>query len=826
MKFLRNYFKKEYFGGAFLIVAAMVANLINFAFNAYLGRKLELSEFSLISLFGSFYSFANIGFGALGSVINYRGGFLIERYGVAASEAFLFYIQKKALMLSSIASVLWLLTIPFLAQYFHTANYLLFILFIPIWFFGFITAVNRGYISSKLQFGLLGGVIILEPVVKFLSAIFFVGSKVPSLIYLSIPIAIMSVFVATQFLLGRRKKKSLSNVEAKNAHIFPLKYLLTSLLAGLATLCFLSFDVILARHYLTPVQAGQYALISLIGKMVYFMSGLSSQFLVPLVSHYEGARKDSKKLFYKILGVSIVMTLAAFIPLGILSQFFAPLMFGAKVYPVLKFLPMFLLAMMAFSISGIFVGYYQVRRIYIFPIVAFLLSFVQIALISILHSGVSEIVAAMVISSAVNLSVMLVLHFNERLVKVIEFNLGDFVALFKKQTVADLADNKLNILIFNWRDTKHKWGGGAEAYLHELGMRWVAEGNSVTIFCGNDYANKRDEMVNGVRIMRRGGFYTMYVWATVYYVFNLRGKYDLVIDSENGIPFFTPLFCRKPIFLLIHHVHQEVFTKHLKFPFSQIARLIEGKLMPYVYREKQIITVSESSKKEIIKLGFVDSSDIKIVNPGIELSKFGKAKKTKNPSIVYIGRLKPYKNVEIAIKAFRKVVASYPHAVFHIAGEGESRESLVALSTQLGLSKSIIFHGKVSERKKAELLATSWVAVQPSMIEGWGITVIEANASGTPVIASNVNGLRDSIIDKKTGLLVRVKDVNEFAHAMLRTLDSKSFRAKITKSAYAWSKNFDWNKSANSFFMVIQNAVVSVGPRSSINIAVREKALQ
>ena len=798
MNIFKIFIKKHYFGGAFLIMSAMFANILNFVFNAYLGRTLTLADFGLLSLVGSFYAFSTIAFNSLSSVINYRAGFLIGRYGISAGNEFLKYMQKLSMIVAVIASFLWVVAIPLLASYFHTTNYFIFLLFTPVWLIGFHAFVNKGYVSSKLQFGLLGLLIIIEPLSKLLTTILLVSLHAREYSYIAIPVSIIGIFVTTKFILTKSRTKVL--VKRKSIVKFPIKYFLSSFLVGLSTLSFVSLDVVLARHYLTPEQAGQYALVSLIGKMVYFMSGLTSQFVTPLVSRLEGEKKDSKKLFYKILFWSFLLSLGAFVPLGLLAPTFAPLLFGAKVLPVLQFLPSFLFAMMAFSLSRIFVNYYQVKKLYIFPLLAFLLSILQVLFIGFMHRGVGDIVNGMVLTGIINLLIVGVFHLNLKIAYILEFNLGDFLALFKKHRLSQPMEGKLNILIFNWRDKKHKWGGGAEEYIHEIARRWVDDGNSVTLFCGNDYESKKNEVIDGIEIMRRGGFYTMYVWAAIYYIFKLRGKYDVVIDSENGIPFFTPLFSRKPIYLLIHHVHQEVFLVHLKFPFAQFARFIEGKCMPFVYQNKQIITVSESSKREIMKLGFANSSEVKIVNPGVELEKFGKIKKSKLPTLVYVGRLKPYKNVDIAIKAFNKVVLIHPEAIFHIVGEGESFDNLKKLSRQLNLAKNVVFHGKVGHKKKARLLATSWAAVQPSMIEGWGITVIEANASGTPVIASNVNGLRDSIVDRKTGLLVKAKDTNEFANAMLRTIESSTFRGKITKNAYAWSKNFDWDKSSNLFY--------------------------
>ena len=182
---------------------------------------------------------------------------------------------------------------------------------------------------------------------------------------------------------------------------------------------------------------------------------------------------------------------------------------------------------------------------------------------------------------------------------------------------------KLNILIFNWRDKKHVWAGGAEVYIQEIGKQWAREGHSVTTFCGWDGKSSRNDTIDGVNIIRRGGFYSVYPFAFLYYLLKLRGKFDVVIDCENGIPFFAPFFVEVPIILLIHHIHQDIFRNHLSFPFSFVARQLETNFMPVLYKNFTTITVSESSKKDIIRVGWGNQENIHIVNPGIDAEKFG-----------------------------------------------------------------------------------------------------------------------------------------------------------------------------------------------------------
>lgn len=393
----------------------------------------------------------------------------------------------------------------------------------------------------------------------------------------------------------------------------------------------------------------------------------------------------------------------------------------------------------------------------------------------------------------------------------------EFVDLFGKVDEPKLVEEAgLKILIYNWRDTKHVWAGGAETYIHELSKRWVKNGHSLTLFCGWDGKSRRNEIVDGVKVIRRGGFYSVYPLAIIYHFLKLRGKYDIVIDCENGIPFFTPLFVGTPSILVIHHVHQKVFREYLRFPFSKIAIFLESKLMPFVYKNFPVVTTSQSSKSDIVERGWSDERAIEVVTPGVEWSIFGKYAKKINPSFIYLGRLKPYKNIDVAIEAFAEVQSKFPDSTLTIAGSGESLDNLKKLAKKLGVENSVIFTGRVTDEMRTKLLSENWLAIQPSSIEGWGITVIEANACGTPVIASDVNGLRDSVIDGKTGILTTVNDSHAFAQTMELLIRDERLRKSLSENAYAWSKNFSWDIASKKFEGVLEKAIAERGSARGI----------
>jgi len=794
-----------YVDGVFLIGATVFANFFNFVYNAYLGRQISIEDFGLVSLVGSLYYLSTIPVGAISKTVTHRTAFLLGKHEMPLKQ-FWSHIRFRAIIAGAFATAIWLALIPALSTVFKSPSWEPFILFAPVWFIGITAAVDSGFLSGNLKFKVLALLIFIDSIAKFTVAFIFVESGNSHFVYAATPIAMAMAFLVGWLFVARiRQPRKIINQKVLN---FPKKFFITSAFAKFSTIAFLSFDLILAKLFLPPGEAGLYALISLIGKMVFFSGSLFSQFINPLTSREEGAQRKSNRVFYKLFFASILVSFAAYLAVGLFGAYTVPLLLGEKVGPILYLLPIYGLAMFCFSIANSLVTYHQIQRKYLLSIVSFLLAFAQILAIYFYHATLEEIVIVMAFTGIASFLITVLLYLIYEPVLILGRNLIDLagVLTFSSPKVA-IRPESLRILILNWRDTRHKWAGGAEIYINEIAKRWRKEGNQVTLFCGNDSHSPRNEVIDGINVVRRGGLYTVYLWGFLYYILKFRGKYDVIIDSENGLPFFTPLYVKEQVLLIVYHIHQEVFREHLRFPLSGIVRFLEGSLMPKVYRNNRVITISKSSKDDILNLGLGKKNGVSIVHPGIESALFKKQEKTKNPLFTYVGRLKPYKNVDIAIEAFAEVAGLYPNAQFLVIGEGESLTSLEKLTRELNIENNVTFTGRVSEAQKARLLAKSWVVLQPSMIEGWGITVIEANAAGTPVIASDVNGLRDSVVHGQTGTLVPIKDVDAFAQAMIDLILDKKYREVISDNAYSWSKNFSWDDSSKQFFLIVANSL-------------------
>ena len=354
------------------------------------------------------------------------------------------------------------------------------------------------------------------------------------------------------------------------------------------------------------------------------------------------------------------------------------------------------------------------------------------------------------------------------------------------------AHRGFSILILNWRDPLHPQAGGAETYLHEIAKRWIKSGHEIEWLTASFPGAKKTEVLDGMRITRVGNAFTVYAALPIKYLTSFRDRFDCVIDSENGIPFFSPLFSMKPNICVMHHVHRTVFRTQLAFPISTLFVWIESWLMPRIYRRTAFITVSNDTKREMEDLN-ISKNPIRVITNGVDPN-LRPGKKAAAPTILYLGRLKPYKRVHLLITALQRVLETVPDATLRIAGAGDARESLEALVAQLHLEDKVRFDGFVDAKSKLRLLQEAWVFASASLMEGWGISVIEANACGTASVAFAVPGLRESIIDGYNGVLVGKK--GDLAKSIVRILTDAPYRADLERNAVARAREFSWDRSA------------------------------
>lgn len=366
----------------------------------------------------------------------------------------------------------------------------------------------------------------------------------------------------------------------------------------------------------------------------------------------------------------------------------------------------------------------------------------------------------------------------------------------------------MNILILNWQDRLNPLAGGAEIHLHEVFSRIVKQGHQVTLLCSTFPNCLTEELVDGINVIRRGGRWLFNFRVFCEYFFRFRKMdFDIVIDDLNKIPFFTPLFVRKPLLGITHHLFRKSIFSEIFFPVALYVYLMETFSLPF-YRRKRFIVGSPSTLNEL-HLNNFDKSKVHLIPYGVDHDKYKPSTSVKktDPIIGMVGRLKKYKSIEILLKAFAIVLNNIPEAKLIIVGSGDDKKRLENISDSLKINNSVKFTGFVTEEEKVTYIQQMKIAVNTSLKEGWGLTVIEANACGVPTISSNVEGLRDAVVDQKTGMLITYGDVNGFANAIIDLLKQELKLNTFSNNALEWSKNFDWEIASAETIKIMQRVI-------------------
>lgn len=361
----------------------------------------------------------------------------------------------------------------------------------------------------------------------------------------------------------------------------------------------------------------------------------------------------------------------------------------------------------------------------------------------------------------------------------------------------------MRILWINHRDPKHPHAGGAEVRFREISKRLVNIGYEVTLLCEKVEGTASEETASGISIKRMGNKASIHLLA-LKYVARFGSKYDLIIDDiAHAIPWFSPLVTRTPVIAQIHHVHQEVLYIELpKYVACGVARL--EKTLPKVY--KNFIAVSKSTKEELVNRFNIIGKNIAVIPNGVDSAKYKPGPKDPDPTILWVGRIKRYKNLEDLLFAYKIIRHRIKNSQLIIIGSGDHEPKIRKFSNELEL-KNVRFLGKVSEKEKIRWMQKAWVIVSTSIIEGWGMTITEAAACGTPAVAYDVPGLRDSVVHLKTGILVESRNLKKLADAIILLLTDENLRARLSENACRHSRGLDWDLIARDFVRVIKKVV-------------------
>jgi glycosyltransferase involved in cell wall biosynthesis len=338
----------------------------------------------------------------------------------------------------------------------------------------------------------------------------------------------------------------------------------------------------------------------------------------------------------------------------------------------------------------------------------------------------------------------------------------------------------------------HPEAGGSEKYLTELATGLAARGHRVTIRTAAYPGALSRETIDGVRYVRRGGRYTVYLRALAALATG-RHHADVVVDVQNGVPFLSPLVrSGQRVVNLVHHVHREQWRVVFGPQVARAGWFLESKVAPRVYARSRYVAVSESTRDELAGLG-VATARTTVIHNGTDAVADEHVIRVGHPVVIVLGRLVPQKRVEIAMHAVRDLAADHPGVELWVVGSGYWDTELHRVADELGIRDRVTFTGHVSEAEKHRLLAEAWVLALPSLKEGWGLVVVEAGVHGTPTVAfADVGGLNDSVHDGETGVLVHGGQA-EFTASLGALLDDDDRRAQMSERVVRWVTRFRWS---------------------------------
>lgn len=362
----------------------------------------------------------------------------------------------------------------------------------------------------------------------------------------------------------------------------------------------------------------------------------------------------------------------------------------------------------------------------------------------------------------------------------------------------------MNILILNWRDPKNPFAGGAETVTMAHAQAWVKNGHRVTWVASLFDGALPKDSINGITVVR---FRFVHVAALLFYLRNRRFV-DVVVDEIHGIPFFTPLYVRKPIIAFIHEIAREIWDAMYPFPLNMLGKLSE-KITFYLYKKIPFWTDAPSTKEELVAYGIPANRIVAIPCPISNKPRKEIPAKALSLTFISVSRLVKMKGIEDTLRAFSYIVRDKKSARLWIVGSGMPSyvHRLKTIASNYKISDRVTFWGFIPDRKKLELMGKAHILLHASIKEGWGLVVLEAACQGTPSIVYNVHGLRDTVLDGKTGVVVKKNTPENLATSALELMANQTLYKKMQKNGRSWSASFSWLKSTRSSLEFIKRYV-------------------
>jgi len=350
----------------------------------------------------------------------------------------------------------------------------------------------------------------------------------------------------------------------------------------------------------------------------------------------------------------------------------------------------------------------------------------------------------------------------------------------------------MKVLWFAHRDIKHPKAGGAERTIYEVGKRLAKMNIEIHLVSVNPGNLSNYEIIDGIIIHRIKG--NIMVHLSVPKMIKKIDPDVIIDDLAHAVPWISSLFTNKNVIVFFRHLHARSLPGQVNPFLAKIITLIEKNYRIF-YKNNIFVTESYTSIEDLIRLGIKKENIVKIP-PGVNLDLFHPGKKSENVQLIYFGGLRKYKRPEIAIRVYEILYKEIKDLRLIIIGSGPMLNELKNYVNNKNYD--ITFTGRVSDEELAKLVRESWVNLHFSVTEGWGLSIMESSASGTPTVAFKAPGVVETIIDGYNGFLV--KNIDDFKGKILKIIENEE---QFSKNARKFAENFSWDKTAELWYQLL-----------------------
>jgi glycosyltransferase involved in cell wall biosynthesis len=365
---------------------------------------------------------------------------------------------------------------------------------------------------------------------------------------------------------------------------------------------------------------------------------------------------------------------------------------------------------------------------------------------------------------------------------------------------ADAGIQRVHVLA--WRDLADVEAGGSEVFVDEVARHWAAAGLDVTVRTSFAAGQAPIGTRNGYVVVRRAGRYLVFPRAVANELAGRHGRRDALVEVWNGVPFLSPVWARGPRLVVLHHPHTEMWSTVLPPSLARLGDLLERRIAPPLYRRTTITTLSQSSRRQLVEDLGLNPDRVVVVPPGLHhrFSPGPPGSRSATPLVAAVGRMVPAKRFDLLIEQASRARQEVPDLRLVIAGDGYDRPRLEATIARLGADAWVDLPGRVRDHEVVELYRSAWVVASASQSEGWGLSLTEGAACGTPAVATRIAGHVDSVDDGVTGLLA---DGDDLGDALARVLSDHDLRARLGAAALVRAAEHDWSRTATELMRLL-----------------------